>query len=226
MSGQILRLCANKKGLLMTHRWLAGVAAISFVFVSFTGIPSAEASDDIVVEAPAPLPPPPPAPAEGAPRRLLDVEAAVGAIIGLESDPPVDDNLLYGGSVAVRLIDRLDAEVGFVVGDTKTSDDRAEEHQMVKYLYGGLRYYPFFPVNGVARPYVFFGPAQFWDLEHSDDDTAVVPGFGIRFQPGENYGFTVKIPVVIAVTGGDANTMMLPTFNLYWQFNLGGGEPS
>jgi hypothetical protein len=209
----------------MTHRWLARVAAISFVFVSLTGILPAAASDDIVVEG-ASSPPPPPAASGGGSNRLLDVEAAIGAIIGLESDPPVDDNLLYGGSVAVRLIDRLDAELGFVVGDTKTSDDRADEHQMVKYLYGGLRYYPYFPVNGVARPYVFFGPAQFWDLEHSDTDTAVVPGFGIRFQPGETFGVTVKLPVVIAVTGGDANTMMLPTFNLYWQFNLGGGEPS
>jgi hypothetical protein len=209
----------------MTHRWLAGVAAISIAFMSFTGIPLAEASDDIVVEG-ASSPPPPPAASGGGSNRLLDVEAAIGAIIGLESDPPVDDNLLYGGSVAVRLIDRWDAELGFVVGDTKTSDDRADEHQMVKYLYGGLRYYPYFPLNGVARPYVFFGPAQFWDLEHSDTDTAVMPGFGIRFQPGDTFGFTVKLPVVIAVTGGDANTMMLPTFNLYWQFNLGGGEPS
>jgi hypothetical protein len=225
MSGQILRLCADKKGLLMTHRWLAGVAAISLVFVSFTGIPLAEASDDIVVEG-ASSPPPPPAASGDGPNRLLDVEAAIGAIIGAESDPPVDDNLLYGGSVAVRLIDRLDAELGFVVGDTKTRDDLADEHQMVKYLYGGLRYYPYFPVNGVARPYVFFGPTQFWDLENSETDTGVMPGFGIRFQPGETFGFTVKLPVVIAVTGGDANTMMLPTFNLYWQFNLGGGEPS
>ncbi len=211
----------------MTHRWLAGVAAIAFFLVSFTGIPLAEASDDIVVEgASSPAPAPAPATSAAGPRRLLDVEAALGAIIGVDSDPPVDDNLLYGGSVAVRLIDRFDAELGFVVGDTKTKDDQADEHQIVKYLYGGVRYYPYFPLDGVARPYLFFGPTQFWDLEHSETDTGVMPGVGIRFQPGDTFGFTVKLPVVIAVTGGNTNTMLLPTFNLYWQFNLGGGEAS
>lgn len=166
-------------------------------------------------------------------RRLLDVEASVGAIVGLESDPPVDNNLMYGGSVALRIIDRLDAEVGVMIGDTKESGLDSEDHQLVKYLYGGFRWYPlfgrFFPVDGVARPYVLLGVTEFWDLEDSDEDTGILYGAGIRFQPGENFGFTVKIPMVSAVTGGDANTMMLPNFTLFWQFDLpskGGGSES
>jgi hypothetical protein len=157
-------------------------------------------------------------------RRLLDVEASIGAIVGVESDPPVDNNLLYGASVAVRLIDRLDAEVGMLFGDTKDSD--SEDHTLVKYLYGGVRWYPlfgrFFPVDGVARPYVLLGVTEFWDLEDSDEDTGLMYGAGIRFQPGEHLGFTLKLPLVSAVTGGDANTMMLPNFSLYWQFDLPG----
>lgn len=158
-------------------------------------------------------------------RRLLDVEAAVGAIVGIESEnPPVDNNLLYGGSLAVRLVDRLDGELGFLVGDTKDSD--SEDHQLVKYLYGGARYYPYFDVAGAARPYLLLGVTQFWDLEDSDSDTGLMIGPGIRFQPGEHLGFTLKLPVVVAVTGGDTNTMLLPNFNLYWQFDLpdGGGK--
>jgi hypothetical protein len=151
-------------------------------------------------------------------RRLLDVEAAVGAIVAAEGDAPVDDNLLYGGSVAVRIIDRLDGELGFLVGDTKDAD--SEKHQGVKYLYGALRYYPYFDVLGVARPFILAGVTQFWDLEDSDSDTGVVIGPGVRFQPGESFGFTIKYPVVVAVTGGDTNTMMLPNFNFYWQFDL------
>lgn len=157
-------------------------------------------------------------------RRLLDVEASVGAIVGLESDPPVDNNLMYGGSVALRIIDRLDAEVGVMIGDTKENNLDSEDHQLVKYLYGGFRWYPlfgrFFPVDGVARPYVLLGVTEFWDLEDSDEDTGILYGAGIRFQPGENFGFTVKIPMVSAVTGGDANTMMLPNFTLFWRFDL------
>jgi hypothetical protein len=207
----------------MSHRSLAGVAAVSIFLVSLAGPIPVRAQDDIVIEGSS-TPPPPPDP--NAANRLLDIEAAIGAIIGAESDPPVDDNLLYGGSVAVRLIDRLDGELGFWVGDTKVrsrEDETTDEHQEVKYLYGLLRYYPYFAVNGYARPYIFFGPTQFWDLEHSDTDTGLMSGAGIRFQPGERFGFTVKFPVVVAVTGGDANTMLLPTFNLFWQFNLGGG---
>jgi hypothetical protein len=163
-------------------------------------------------------------------RRLLDVEASVGAIVGLESDPPVDNNLLYGASVAVRLIDRLDAELGLLFGDTKDSD--SEDHQLVKYLYGGFRWYPlfgrFFPIDGAARPFVLLGVTEFWDLEDSDEDTGLIYGAGIRFQPGKNLGFTIKLPMVSAVTGGDANTMMLPNFSLYWQFDLpvAGGDAS
>ncbi len=206
----------------MTYRSLAGIVAVSLFLVSTAGLPAARAADDVFIEGATPPPPPAPPPGPGTPRRLLDVEAAIGAIIGAESDPPVDDNLLYGGSVAVRLIDRLDAELGFWVGDTKTrsGDGDTDEHQMVKYLYGGLRFYPYWNVNGVARPFLFLGPTQFWDLEHSDTDTGVISGAGIRFQPGDTFGFTVKFPVVVAVTGDDANTMLLPTFNLYWQFNL------
>lgn len=157
-------------------------------------------------------------------RRLLDVEAAVGAIVGADSDPPVDDNLLYGGSVAVRIIDRIDGELGFLVGDTKDAD--SEDHQMVKYLYGGFRYYPYFNVAGVARPYILAGVSQFWDLEDNDSDTGLFFGPGIRFQPGENFGFTLKLPIVVAVTGGDSNTMLLPNFNFYYQFDLPAGASS
>jgi hypothetical protein len=165
-------------------------------------------------------------------RRLLDVEASVGAIVGMESDPPVDDNLMYGGSVAVRLIDRLDAEVGVMIGDTRENELESNDHQVVKYLYGGLRWYPllgrFFPVDGVARPYVLFGVTEFWDLEDGDEDTGLIYGAGCRFELGDNFGFTLKLPLVSAVTGGDANTMMLPNFNLFWQFNLpsDGGDPA
>lgn len=158
---------------------------------------------------------------EGKGRRLLDVEAAVGAIVAVDNSKPVDDNLLYGGSVAIRLIDRIDGELGFLVGDTKDRDD--EEHRLVKYLYGGFRYYPYFDVEGAARPYLLVGVSEFWDLEDEDDsDTGIFLAPGIRFQPGEHIGFTVKLPIVVAVTGGDANTMLLPNFNLYWQFDLPG----
>jgi len=157
-------------------------------------------------------------------RRLLDVEASVGAIVGVESDPPIDNNLMYGGSVALRIIDRLDAEVGVMIGDTRENELESDDHQLVKYLYGGFRWYPlfgrFFPVDGFARPYVLLGVTEFWDLEDSDEDTGILYGAGIRFQPGEHLGFTVKIPMVSAVTGGDANTVMLPNFTLYWQFDL------
>jgi hypothetical protein len=160
----------------------------------------------------------------GTGKRLLDVEAAVGAIVGVESDPPVDDNLLYGGSIAVRIVDRVDGELGFLVGDTKDSD--SEDHQLVKYLYGGFRLYPYFSVDGVARPYILAGVTQFWDLEDNDSDTGLFFGPGIRFQPGDTFGFTVKLPIVVAVTGGDSNTMLLPNFNFYWQFNLPSGGAS
>ena len=215
---------AREKGLFMTHRLLAAFTASFFVWLSLAGtVTVATAADDIVVEGAAPPPPPPP-PAAGGPRRLVDVEAAVGAIIGLNSNPPVDDNLLYGGSFAFALLDMLDAEIGFVVGDTKDRGHTLadEGHHMVKYLYGGLRYYPFTAVNAPARPYIFFGPTHYWDLEDNDDDTGLMSGVGMRFQPGENIGITLKIPVVTAVTGGPTNTTMLPTFNLYWSFNLPG----
>lgn len=211
----------------MTQRLLAGLSAFSFVLISLGGLAAAQASDDIVVEG-ASSPPPASTTATdpNAPRRLLDVEAAIGAMIGAGNHPPVDDNLLYGGSVAVRLIDRLDAELGFVVGDTKERSDENGKNLKVQYLYGGFRFYPYFPVNGAARPYLFFGPTEYWDLEDDESDTGLVSGIGIRFQPGERFGFTMKLPVVVAVSGGNSNTTLLPTFNLYWQFNLGGGEAS
>jgi len=199
------------KGRFMTHRFRAVSAVFLLVSVVLCGPAAAQKSGS----------------AEKG-RRLLDVEASVGAIIGVESDPPVDNNLLYGWSVAARVIDRIDAELGMMFGDTKDSD--SEDHQLVKYLYGGFRWYPlfgrFFPVDGAARPYLLLGVTEFWDLEDSDEDTGLIYGAGIRFQPGENFGFTVKMPLVSAVTGGDANTMLLPNFNLYWQFDLpgGGGE--
>lgn len=192
----------------MTHRFGTVSAAFLLSFVVLCGPAAAQQSGS----------------AEKG-RRLLDVEASVGAIVGVESDnPPVDNNLLYGGSIAIRLIDRLDAEIGMLVGDTKASD--SEDHQLVKYLYGAARWYPlfgrFFPVDGPARPFILAGVTEFWDLEDSDEDTGIIVGPGIRFQPGERFGFTVKLPVVVAVTGGDTNTMLLPNFSLYWQFDLPG----
>jgi hypothetical protein len=152
-------------------------------------------------------------------RRLLDVEAAVGAIIAAESDAPVDDNVLYGASIAVRIVDRVDGELGFLVGDTKDSDDG--DSRLVKYLYGGFRYYPYFDIAGIARPYILAGVTQFWDLEDDESDTGLIFGPGVRFQPGESFGFTIKYPITVAVTGGgDSSTMMLPNFNLYWEFDL------
>jgi hypothetical protein len=166
-------------------------------------------------------------------RRLLDVEGSVGAIVAAESDAPIDDNLLYGGAVAVRIIDRIDAELGLMIGDTRVNEQDSNSHQVVKYFYGGFRWYPlfgrFFPVEGVARPYLLFGVSGIWDLEDSDEDTGLIYGAGIRFQPGENFGFTLKLPVVSAVTGGDSNTMLMPNFSLFWQFDLpsgGGGSAS
>jgi len=212
----------------MTHRLLAALTASFFVSLLLVGAtaPAATASDDIVVEGAAPPPAPPPAPADpNAPRRLLDIEAAIGAIIPVGNDPLVDDNLLYGGSVAIALIDALDAEIGVLVGDTKdrghTLED--EDHHLVKYLYGALRWYPLTAVNAPARPYLFFGPTQYWDLEDDEDDTGLISGVGLRLQPGETFGMTLKIPVVTAVSGDRTNTTMLPTFNLYWTFRTGGG---
>jgi hypothetical protein len=77
-------------------------------------------------------------------------------------------------------------------------------------------------VNAAARPYLFFGPAQYWDLEDGESETALMSGLGIRFQPGEALGVTLKLPVVTAVTGDHTNVTLLPTFNLYWMFNLPG----
>jgi hypothetical protein len=205
---------------------LAGLAALSFVLISVVGLTAAEASDDIVVEGASSPPPVTTPPDPNAPKRLLDVEAGVGAIIGIGNDPPVEDDVLWSASLAVRLIDRLDGELSFLLGDTKERGDENDSHQLVKYLYGGLRYYPYFAINGPARPYLFFGPTEYWDLEDGESETGLMSGIGIRFQPGESFGFTLKLPVVVAVTGGETDTMMLPTFNLYWQFNLGGGAES
>jgi hypothetical protein len=201
------------KGRCMTHRFGTISAVFLLVYVVLCGPAAAQQSGS----------------AEKG-RRLLDVEAAVGAIVAVGNNPPVDNNLLYGASVAVRIIDRLDGELGLLFGDTKDRD--SEDHQLVKYLYGGVRWYPlfgrFFPVDGAARPYLLMGVTEYWDLEDSDEDTGLIFGPGIRFQPGENFGFTLKLPVVVAVTGGDSNWMMLPNFNLYWQFDLpgGGGAPA
>ena len=152
--------------------------------------------------------------------RRFDLELFVGAQVGTTSNFPVDDNLLYGGNLAMELFERIDLEGGMMVSDTHTVEDENfnSEHQTVNYVYGGFRYYPFFDPDGRTRPYVFTGVTQYWGLEPGKSKTGYMFGPGIRFQPGDQFGFGVRMPMVVQFND-ESFFRLMPLFSRYWSFN-------
>lgn len=158
--------------------------------------------------------------------RRIEFALGAGASIGLDSDVPVDDNLLYGGSLTIELNDRFDAEFGMLVHDTHTDVDESSgeesEHQTVNYVYGGFRFYPLKPSESAVKPYLFMGLAEYWGLEPGENELGYMIGPGLRFQPGERFGFTLKSPIVIQFDD-EAYARMMPHIEFYWKFDFANG---
>jgi hypothetical protein len=165
------------------------------------------------------------APIEG---RRFDFALGVGAQVHLSNKVPVDDNLMYGGSLTVELSDHFDGEFGTLVVDTHRiggdGDPEDGEHQTVNYIYGGVRLNATADQRANIRPYLFLGLTEYWGLDKGKNRTGYMVGPGLRFRPGDDsrFGFTLKAPLVFQFND-DAYPRMLPQIEFFWSFDFADG---
>ena len=198
----------------MNHRFLTVLAGV--VLVAAFSVGTVSAADPDPGDEP---------PVDG---RRFEFALGVGAQVHLSSKVPVDDNLLYGGSLTVELTDHIDGEFGTLVVDTHRIADDGDpedgEHQTVNYVYGGFRLYASTDDRAGIRPYLFAGLTEYWGLEKGKNRTGYMIGPGLRFVPGadSNFGLTIKSPLVFQFKD-DAFARMLPHIEFYWRFDYSDG---
>jgi hypothetical protein len=158
------------------------------------------------------------------PKRHLDVEAGVGVHFALENDVPVDDDVYAVIGLAAPISDHFDAEFqgAYFSGSQNErlrdplTDPEEDESIDGGHFNTGVRWYPQGP-DASARFYLAAGASVLFDYREDNETLAANVGPGLRLRAGDRSGMLLRVPVMIMLEE-EADPIMVPTFNLFYQF--------
>jgi hypothetical protein len=167
------------------------------------------------------------APAQEKPKhvRHVDIEAGVGVHFALENDVPIDDDVYAVLGLAAPITDHFDAELqaAYFSGSENErlrdplTDPEEDDSLDGWHLNAGFRWYPVSSPDSAARFYLAAGTSVLFDYRQGDETLAANVGPGLRLRAGDRSGMLIRIPVLIMLES-EADPIMVPTFNLFYQF--------